>query len=66
MTTKTIALTQAQAQTQAQAPVNTTIVAISAAILAGAFMIFFAGFAEANVLHNATHDTRHAFAFPCH
>jgi cobalt transporter subunit CbtB len=25
-----------------------------------------AGFAPIEVVHNAAHDTRHAFAFPCH
>ncbi len=37
-----------------------------AAILFGVFLIFGAGFAQPSVLHNAAHDARHAFAFPCH
>ena len=37
-----------------------------AAILLGAVLIAGAGFASPNVLHNAAHDARHAFAFPCH
>ncbi|MBP5859085.1 CbtB-domain containing protein [Marivibrio halodurans] len=32
----------------------------------GAFMIFAAGIANSDGLHNAAHDARHAFAFPCH
>ena len=58
MITKTIS--------QTQAPVNTNLFAIGGAVLAGVFLILFAGFAEATVLHDAAHDTRHAFAFPCH
>ena len=36
------------------------------AILLGAFLIYGVGFAGSSVLHNAAHDTRHAFTFPCH
>jgi cobalt transporter subunit CbtB len=36
------------------------------AILAGLFLLFGAGFAQPQTLHNAAHDGRHAFAFPCH
>lgn len=36
------------------------------AMLIGAFMIVGVGFAHSNTIHNAAHDTRHAFAFPCH
>jgi cobalt transporter subunit CbtB len=36
------------------------------ALAFGAFIISLAGFAGSNTLHNATHDARHAFAFPCH
>lgn len=56
MTTKT--LTQTRLDTQ-------TLTIISAA-LAGVFLIFMAGFAQATVLHDSAHDTRHALAFPCH
>lgn len=37
-----------------------------AALLLGLFVVWGAGFAQPNALHNATHDTRHAFALPCH
>lgn len=37
-----------------------------AAILLGAFMILGVGFAHSETVHNAAHDGRHAFAFPCH
>lgn len=39
------------------------------AVLAMAFgfgLVFTAGFAGSDVMHAAAHDTRHAFAFPCH
>ncbi len=39
------------------------------AILALAFgilIVFGAGFARPMALHNAAHDTRHAFGLPCH
>ncbi len=37
-----------------------------AAILLGAMLLFGAGFAGSETIHNAAHDARHAFAFPCH
>jgi len=36
------------------------------AILFGAFVIYGVGFAGPTTIHNAAHDVRHAFAFPCH
>lgn len=32
----------------------------------GAFLVFGTGIAAPDVLHNAAHDSRHSFAFPCH
>ena len=32
----------------------------------GLLLVFGAGFASPAALHNATHDTRHAFGLPCH
>ncbi|HYG89683.1 MAG TPA: CbtB domain-containing protein [Azospirillum sp.] len=43
-----------------------TLVAAVFAILLGTFLVYGAGFANANALHEAAHDTRHAFSFPCH
>lgn len=34
--------------------------------LLGGFILFGVGFAQPNALHNAAHDSRHSFAFPCH
>lgn len=39
--------------------------ALSAALL-GLVILFAVGFANSDVLHNAAHDSRHSFAFPCH
>jgi cobalt transporter subunit CbtB len=36
------------------------------AILLGAFIVYGVGFASPMAIHNAAHDTRHSFAFPCH
>jgi len=37
-----------------------------AAILLGAVFVLGVGFVPIEAVHNAAHDTRHAFAFPCH
>ena len=39
--------------------------AIFAAFL-GLFILFGAGIAQPDILHNAAHDSRHGFSFPCH
>ena len=36
------------------------------AALLGAVLLFGVGLAQPQVLHNATHDSRHALGFPCH
>ena len=36
------------------------------AVLLGLAVVWAAGFANASALHDATHDTRHAFGLPCH
>ena len=37
-------------------------------VLAGVALIFTVGFAKGSgeIFHNAGHDTKHAFTFPCH
>ncbi len=40
--------------------------AATIAIVLGFFLVFAAGFANPEALHNAVHDVRHAAAFPCH
>ncbi len=36
------------------------------AAVIGLALVFLAGFAETDVLHNAAHDVRHSAGFPCH
>ena len=36
------------------------------ALAFGLFLAFGAGLANPAAIHNATHDTRHAFGLPCH
>ncbi len=45
---------------------SAALVPAIAALFLGVFVIFGAGFAGSETLHNAAHDSRHAFAFPCH
>ena len=40
--------------------------AAAVAALLGLFLVYGAGIAQPSALHNAAHDARHAFAFPCH
>lgn len=42
------------------------VAAAAAAILMGVFLVYGIGFASPDAIHNAAHDSRHAFAFPCH
>lgn len=36
------------------------------AIALGLFILYGVGFAQPQLLHDAAHDVRHAFALPCH
>ena len=45
---------------------STRLGAAIAAFAFGAFLVFGVGFVQPSALHNAAHDARHAFAFPCH
>lgn len=46
--------------------VRSEIAGAVAALLFGIFVVFLVGFAGASTLHEAAHNTRHSFAFPCH
>ena len=48
------------------APAARTAVAALVAALLGLYILYGVGFANPTTLHNAAHDTRHSFAFPCH
>lgn len=56
----------AAASQPAIAPSTSKALQAAAAGLLGLFILWGTGFAQPNALHNAAHDTRHAFAFPCH
>ncbi len=43
-----------------------SIAAGFALLFVGAALVFGTGFAGADILHNAAHDTRHGLGFPCH
>jgi cobalt transporter subunit CbtB len=36
------------------------------ALALGLLVVYGAGFSHPMAVHNATHDTRHAFGLPCH
>jgi cobalt transporter subunit CbtB len=40
--------------------------AAAIAALLGFFILFGVGFSTTPQIHNAGHDSRHSFAFPCH
>ena len=46
--------------------IQTRVAVVAVATLLGVFLLAGAGFLQADLLHNAAHDARHAFAFPCH
>jgi cobalt transporter subunit CbtB len=47
-------------------PLSQRLILAVGSCLLGAALIFLAGFAPVDALHNAAHDTRHSAAFPCH
>jgi cobalt transporter subunit CbtB len=63
MTTK--ALTQNTTLTQTNAKSSALLSVLFVALLGGT-MLFLAGHAQSQVLHDAAHDVRHATGFPCH
>ena len=55
--------------TQTRAPgsaVTASRAAVLVTLLLGVFLLLGAGFAPIPALHDAAHDGRHSFAFPCH
>lgn len=46
---------------------RTNILAMAAILFAlGLGLVFVSGFANADILHNGAHDSRHSLVFPCH
>ncbi len=52
--------------TRSAASLAQAIVPAASAIVLGVFVLFGVAFAGPELIHNAAHDSRHAFAFPCH
>lgn len=49
-----------------QTSLSARLAAAAIAALLGSFILIGVGFAQSDVIHNAAHDSRHSFAFPCH
>ena len=52
--------------TKSGARADSGLAAILFALVLGTGLLFAAGFADAALLHDAAHDTRHSIGFPCH
>jgi len=50
----------------ASAASATSLLSAAFAILLGSVLVYGVGFASPTTIHNAAHDSRHSFAFPCH
>lgn len=59
-------MAQASLSTVKVASLSDRLVAGGLALVLGGFLVFGAGFAHSNVLHDTAHDVRHANGFPCH
>ncbi len=46
--------------------VSSRLTAGFAALFLGVFFIWGVGLANSQTLHDAAHDTRHSYGFPCH
>ncbi|MBT5230529.1 MAG: CbtB-domain containing protein [Methylococcales bacterium] len=49
-----------------QASTKSAFFQLLGAALFGGVILFAVGFLSMDAAHNAAHDTRHSFAFPCH
>jgi len=54
------------ASAKAAPSVTAALLPVVLAILLGVVLVYGVGFASPMTIHNAAHDARHAFAFPCH
>ncbi len=54
------------APTKVQSAAPAVVVPAVLAILLGVFLVYGVGFASPMAVHNAAHDARHSFTFPCH
>lgn len=53
-------------QTFTRTGTQAAVIPALSAILLGVFLVLGIGFAHSDTIHNAAHDSRHSFAFPCH
>lgn len=52
--------------TRASGAISVSPLNIAVVALLGALIVFVAGLAQAETLHDAAHDVRHSTGFPCH
>jgi len=57
---------QMKIQTQVVAEQVSSKLPAVVALVFGIFVVLGAGFSNSQTVHDAAHDARHAFAFPCH
>lgn len=55
-----------RSQTVIDTRLTDRVIAALVAALLGSFVLFGVGFTTISAVHNAAHDSRHSFAFPCH
>jgi cobalt transporter subunit CbtB len=60
-----VATAQAIPQTGTTSRASTLAIAGMLAFF-GLSLVWLSGFANADVLHNGAHDSRHSLVFPCH
>lgn len=53
-------------QNLTSAKTSTSILSVVFVALLGGALLFIAGHAQSQVLHDAAHDVRHSSGFPCH
>jgi cobalt transporter subunit CbtB len=58
--------TRAISGTTEAADHTAVLVPVVLAVLLGSFLVFGTGLSVISAVHNAAHDARHSFAFPCH
>lgn len=56
----------AKTLTTGQMTLSSRLAAAAIAAVLGSFILIGVGFAHSDIIHNAAHDSRHSFAFPCH
>ncbi len=58
--------TAVQRQSAAGTLAGNRIAGATLALVLGLSLLTIGGFASGDLLHDAAHDGRHSFAFPCH